>query len=193
MSRVGAGSAQTNAAGSHQSGEPAFLAVGKLRHAHGVHGEMLMEILTDFPDRLQPGTILYLESGVGQLSLTKIRKHGQGLLLTFEGYTSPELVSQFRNQTLFVRTDDLPPLAEGEYYHHQLVGLMVVSDVGKTIGKVTEILETGASAVLVVRPESGADILVPMVDAFIGEIDLARRELTVHLIPGMMPGEVDLG
>jgi 16S rRNA processing protein RimM len=125
--------------------------------------------------------------------LTKCRQPGEGLLLTFEGYTSPEQVNQLRNQILYVRSDDRPSLAEGEYYQHQLIGLMVVSDVGKPIGKVAEILETGASDVLVVRPESGADILVPMVDAFIREIDLARRELIVHLIPGMLPEGADLG
>jgi len=189
MTRVGAKPAQINATGSPVKGEPAFLAVGKLRHAHGVHGEMLMEIWTDFPERLQPGTILYLESGVDQLRLVKRRMHQQGMLMTFEGFTSPEQVGQLRNQVLFVKSTDRPALAKGEYYHHQLIGLNITSDSGTNIGIVTGILETGASDVLVVRSSSGADILIPIVDEFIRHVDLERQEITVHLIPGMLAGE----
>jgi 16S rRNA processing protein RimM len=193
MSKAGAPTAQTNAAGSHLSGEPAFLAVGKLRHAHGVHGEMLMEVWTDFPERLQPGIALYLANGSSQLFMTRKRQHGEGLLVTFEGYTSPEQLSQLRNQVLFVPIEDRPPLAQGEYYHHQLIGMLVMSDTGKPIGIVAEILETGASDVLVVRSKGGPDVLVPMVSSFIRSVDLAGRQLTVHLIPGMVPEEAGLG
>jgi 16S rRNA processing protein RimM len=177
------------AAGSPLPGEPAFLAVGKLRHAHGVHGEILMEVFTDFPNRLQPGAILYLGPEVGQLNLIKCRPHREGLLMTFEGYTTPEEIGQFRNQVLYVKADDRPPLPDGEYYHHQLLNLDVITDAGASLGVVTEILETGSSDVLVIRPEMGADVLIPMVDTFIQDIDLTKRTITVHLIPGMLAEE----
>ena len=189
MTQGRASSAQTDAAGSPLPGEPAFLAVGKLRHAHGVHGEMFMQVITDFPDRLQPGAILYLGLEGKQLHMTKRRQHRDGLLLTFEGYTTPEEVNQFRNQVVFVKSVDLPPLADGEYYHHQLIGLQVITDAGKSIGIVTEILETGASDILVIRPETGPDVLIPIVDAFIHRIDLTKGEIIVHLIPGMLAEE----
>ena len=180
---------QTNAAGSPDSGEPAFLAVGKLRHAHGVHGEILMEVFTDFPDRLQPGSILYLGQEERQLRLIKCRGHREGLLMTFEGYSTPEEIGQFRNQMVFVKSEDRPPLAEGEYYHHQLIGLRVVTREGESIGMVTEILETGASDVLVVRQDTGPEVLIPIADAFIQGIDLARSVITVQMIPGMLAEE----
>lgn len=189
MSRRRAYPTPTKAAGSPLPGEPAFLAVGKLRHAHGVHGEMLMEVLTDFPDRLQPGIVLYLDQAGSQLKLVKCRQHREGLLVTFEGYTTPEEVAQFRNQILSVKADDRPPLAQGEYYHHQLIGLQVVTHARVTLGTVTEILETGASDILVVHPETGPDVLIPIVDAFIQGIDLASGEITVQLIPGMLAEE----
>jgi 16S rRNA processing protein RimM len=80
-------------------------------------------------------------------------------------------------------------LADGEYYHHQLIGLRVVTGEGETIGTVTEILETGASDVLVILPESGPEVLIPVVDSFIKGVDLNRREITVQLIPGMIMEE----
>ena len=180
---------QLEAAGSPGNGEPAYLAVGKLRHAHGVHGEILMEVYTDFPERLQPQDILYLGPAAGELKLVKRRTHNQGLLLTFEGYSTPEQVGELRNQIVYVRAQDRPPLPEGEYYHHQLIDLTVISDEGVTIGPVTEILETGASDVLVVRPETGPEVLIPVADAFIQRIDLDKREITVHIIPGMLAEE----
>ena len=182
-------SAPANAAGSPLPGEPAFLAVGKLRHAHGVHGEILMEVFTDFPERIQPGGVLYLGEDGDQLTLTKCRPVRQGLLMTFEGYSTPEAVGQLRNQVLYVKAADRPALAEGDYYRHQLINLDVVTDTGDRLGVVTEILETGASDVLVIHPETGADVLIPMVDTFIQHIDLAQRTITVHLIPGMLAEE----
>lgn len=189
MSKIDTKKAPMDAAGSPMPGEPAYLAVGKLRHSHGVHGEILMEVYTDFPERLQPGDVLYLGPETGQLKLMKIRIHHEGLLLTFDGYTTPETVGELRNQVLYVRTDDRPPLAEGEYYHHQLIDLTVISDEGLTIGPVIAIIETGASDVLVVRPETGPEVLIPVADAFVQRINLDKREITVHLIPGMLAEE----
>ncbi len=185
MSRTPTSSAPMNATGSPLTGEPAFLAVGKLRRTHGVHGEMLMEVYTDFPERLVPGTILYLDHPVDQLVLVRNRPHHAGLLLTFEGYDTPEAAAALRNRIVFVRADDRPPLAEGEYYHHQLIGLDVLSDQGEAIGVVTDIIETGASDVLVVRPARGPEVLIPVSDAFIHSIDLDQRQIIVQLISGM--------
>ncbi len=148
-----------------------------------------MEVFTDFPERLQPGAALYLGPDIDSLTLTKCRPVNEGLLMTFEGYTTPEAVGQFRNQILYVKATDRPPLPEGEYYHHQLINLDVITDIGAPLGVVNEILETGASDVLVIRPATGPDVLIPMVDTFIQNVDLTHRTITVHLIPGMLAEE----
>jgi 16S rRNA processing protein RimM len=189
MSKVRQRLAQPGVVHLSQPGEPAFLAVGKLLHAHGVHGEMFMEVYTDFPERLVPGVTLYLDSPAETLHLVKLRTHKAGLLMSFEGYTTPEAVGKFRNQLLYVRADDRPPLAEGEYYHHQLINLRVTSEAGEPIGVVREIIETGASDVLVVRPEFGPEVLIPIVDTFVRQVDLSIGTITVHLIPGMLVKE----
>lgn len=173
--------------GSPQKGEPVFLAVGKLRRPHGLHGEIFMDVLTDFPERLHHGMILYVGPEYHPLLLTSHRWHGIALLITFEGFETPEQVGELRNQFAYVTAVDRPPLPEGEYYHHQLIGLRVVSEDGEWLGKVTEILTTGANDVYVVRPEIGKEILIPAVDEFIQAIDLERGEVQIRLVPGLLP------
>jgi 16S rRNA processing protein RimM len=90
---------------------------------------------------------------------------------------------------VYVKADDRPPLADGEYYHHQLINLHVITDAGVSIGIVTEILETGANDVLVIHPEIGPEVLIPIVGPFIQSIDLTNRKITVHIIPGMLAEE----
>ncbi len=189
MSEARSGPAQAKGVPSQSPPEPGLLAIGKLLHAHGVHGEMLMEIYTDFPERLVPGMTLYLDPPAEPLRLVKRRHHNAGLLVSFAGYTTPEEAGQLRNKLVYVHADDRPSLPEGEYYHHQLLDLHVTSESGEPIGVVSAILETGATDVLVVRPAFGPEVLIPMVDTFVREIDLENKGITVRLIPGMLAEE----
>jgi len=91
-----------------------------------------------------------------------------------------------RNELLSVRSEDIPDLPEGEYYHHQILGLHVVGENGDNLGTVIDILETGANDVCVVRQESGAELLLPIVDATVLEIDLAKGIMRVHLLEGLI-------
>ena len=179
-------STPNQAAGSLPTSEPVFLAVGKLRRPHGVHGEILMDIYTDFPERLVADIVIYVGSEYLPLQLVRIRKHGGALLLTLDGYTTPESVGQFRNQIVYVTTLDRPPLPEGDYYHHQLLGLRVVDESGMLLGRIIDILETGANDVLVVRPTTGPELLLPLIDEVILAIDLDRGEILAHLLPGLI-------
>jgi 16S rRNA processing protein RimM len=173
-------------AGSPPSGEPDFLVVGKIRRTHGLRGELLMEILTEFPERLKPGVVVYVGQEHRQLHIRSQRDHNQGLLIAFDGFHNPESAAELRNQLVFVPAGDRPPLPEGEYYHHQLLGLRVVSDEGQDLGIMRQILETGANDVYIVVPEAGPELLLPAIESVILDIDLDRGEMYVHLLPGML-------
>lgn len=174
-------------AGSPQPGEPDFLVVGKLRRPHGVRGELILELVTDFPERLQPGMLLFVGEDHTPLALRSRRPYQRDLLVAFDGFTTPEQSGKLRNSFVFVRTADRPPLPEGEYYHHQLIGLRVVEVGGGELGVVRDILQTGANDVYVVRTLQGAEILLPAIDSVIQEIDLGAGELRVTLLPGLLP------
>lgn len=178
-----------NKTGLPSTGKPVFLAVGKLHRPHGLHGEILMGIRTDFPERLQPEVTVFIGDEKQPITIRTSRTHSKGLLLTFNGYESREQVAELRNQTVFVRTADRPPLPNGEYYYHQLIGLQVISDEGDELGVLTEILETGANDVYLVRAEGGKDLLLPAIDEVIKDVDLQGRKMTVHLMAGLVPNK----
>ena len=173
-------------AGASPVAPPAFLLVGKLHRPHGVRGEMIMSVMTDFPERLKPGTAVYLGPGHDPVTIRSIRHHNRGVLIALEGYTSRDEVIPLRNVEMFVRADDRPPLPEGEYYLHQIIGLQAVTDEGEPLGLVADMIETGANGVFIVRDEDGKEILLPDIDEVILKIDLEAGQMTVHLLEGLI-------
>ena len=172
-------------AGSPHQGEPVFLVIGKLRRPHGLAGEIFMELRTDFPERHVPGSQVFLGDEHQPQKIHSRRPHKDGILVKFEGYDSSESAGLLRNLWVFVRADDRPQLPDGEYYHHQLLGLTVVNESGLPLGEVVEILETGAHDVLVIIATSGKKILMPFVDSMVVEVELNQRLLRVRPVPGI--------
>ena len=174
-------------AGSLKTGEPVFLAVGKIRRPHGVHGDLLVELLTDFPERLVEGKVVYQGEKHRELKIRSKRTHLSGLILGFEGINTPEEAGQFRNQILYVSTRDIPQPAEGEYFFHQLIDLLVVEESGNELGTLTEVFKTGANDVYVVTDSTGREILLPAIKDVVKSIDLKKHRMVVHLLPGLVP------
>lgn len=167
--------------GSLSSSEPGFLVVGKLRRPHGLVGEMLMEILTTFPERLRPGKQVYIGEDHQPIKIVSVRHHAKGLILRFSDLDHVNKVAFLRNTLVFVRVNELPKLAEGEYYHHELIGLEVVSESGEQLGVLAEILVTGANDVYVVRTAENKEILIPAVESIVLGVDIEKRVIRVKL------------
>lgn len=177
--------------GSPSPGEPVYLVVGRLRRPHGLRGEIIFEILTDFPERLRRGTRVYVGDDYQPHHIRSRRSHQNHLLLAFDGYNTPEDIGKLRNLLVYVLTRERPSLPEGDYYHHQLIGLEVITEDGRSLGRVAEILETGgASDVLVVRPDFGPQALIPVIEDFVPRIDLQAGVITVRPIEGLLPDDI---
>ncbi len=174
----------TNAPGS-PDGEPVYLVVGFLRRAHGLRGEMIMDLHTDFPERFQSGRKLLIGEERKPMTLASARPHAKGLLVKFKGVETPEAAGQLRNQWVYVQAADVPSLPEGKLYQHELFGFAVVDDSGNPLGELVEILETGANDVYVVRNEQEKEILLPAIPSVILEVDAEQRLLRVHLLEGL--------
>ena len=177
---------QEDSAGSPSSGEPVFLVIGKLRRPHGLHGDMLMELLTDFSDNLKPGVEVYIGEEYELLIVQRCRWHGKLMRIAFEGLEVPEAVGKYRNTYVHVLSKDHPELPDGEYFHHELIGLKVIDEAGENLGIVDQILETGANDVLLVKDDKEHEILLPVIDPVILDIDLEKSEIRVHILPGFL-------
>lgn len=168
------------------TGEPVYLTVGFIRRPHGVRGELIMDLHTDFPERLRAGAKVFLGEEHMPAKLASARPHGTSLLVSFRGADSPEDAGRWRNIWVYVTAADRPPLPEGKVYQYQIIGLRVVTDEGSELGKLTGILETGANNVYVVKAEDGKEILLPAIPDVILGIDLPNGEIKVHLLDGLL-------
>lgn len=168
------------------SGEPVYLVVGFLRRPHGVRGELIMDVQTDFPERLRAGTKVFLGDEHTAIKISSTRPHGTSLLVAFRGLITPEAVGHLRNTWVYVSAADRPPLPEGQVYHHEILGMSVITDDGRALGELTEILSTGANDVYVVTAEDKKEILLPAIPDVILGIDAAKREIKVHLLEGLI-------
>jgi 16S rRNA processing protein RimM len=167
------------------NGEPVYLTVGFIRRPHGLHGEMVMDLHTDFPERMKSGRKLLVGEDHQPLTLTSVRPHQAGLLVSLKGIDTPEQAGLLRNQWVYIKASDAPKLPEGKIYQHQLLGFQVVDENDQPLGTLVEILETGANNVYVVRDEAGHEILLPAIAEVVLETDTSRRVMRVHVLDGL--------
>jgi len=175
-----------NAGSGSPTGEPVYLIVGFLRRPHGVHGEIIMDVHTEFPDRLRAGTKVYLGEDHKPIKFASTRPHAKGMLVSFHGLTNPEEVGKLRNTYVYVTAADRPPLPDGKIYQHQILGLRVVTDEERELGKLVEIISTGANDVYVVEGEGGKEILLPAIPDVLLSTDLKSGVIRVHLLEGLI-------
>jgi len=173
------------ATGSPPVGGPEYLVVGFIRRPHGIKGEVLMEVHTDFPERIKVNTTVFVSDEYKPVVIASRRRHAKGLIIRFRGIKNPEQAGLYRNTWVYVPTADRPALPEGEYYHHQLIGLNVITDKGQNLGMLVNVMETGANDVYSVQDANGNEILLPAIPSVVLDIDLVERQMHVHLLDGL--------
>lgn len=176
-------------AGSQVVSEPAFLVLGKLRRAHGVKGEIPLEIHTQMLELLTPDSLVYVGEAHHPYKIESTRYKNDLLLLKFYTINDRTLASTLTNELLYVAVDQLPPLPDDEYYLHELIGLDVYQEDGAYLGVLTEILETGANDVYLIDDEAGKEILIPATEEMILGIDLENNKMVVGKMEWYGEGE----
>jgi 16S rRNA processing protein RimM len=181
MTRPGT-NARKSHSGSPSTGEPDYLVVGRLRRPHGLRGELLMDIETDFPERLRAGVTVFLGRRHTRAVIGSTRAVSGGMLVKLQHVDSPDAAGQHRNETVYVAASDRPPLEDGKFYHHQVVGCRVVDEQDHDIGRISEILQTGANDVYVVQRSSGGqELLLPAIDSVVLQIDPESKLVRVRV------------
>jgi len=145
-----------------------------------------MTVLTDFPELISPGQVIYAGERYRAYTVKDIRWHGGDMLVSLKELPDRTAVEIFRNIMVYMKSKDMPELPEGEYFAHQLVGMEVYTDEGEKLGKLKEILITGANDVYLVESPEGKELLLPAIEDVVLDIDQDKFRILVHIIPGLL-------
>jgi 16S rRNA processing protein RimM len=164
---------------------------GKLVNTHGIKGEVKILSQTDFPDiRFAPGSLLSLHDPQASVRLpvevAASREHKGMYIVRLKGYNNINEVEKYKGWTVHVSGADLVDLEEGEYYYHEIIGCRVVTDDGEELGTISEILSPGANDVWVVDRPKGKQLLLPVIDEVLLDVDVQEKRVTVRLMEGLI-------
>lgn len=170
----------------HPATEEEWALVGEIVGVFGVHGELKVRPLSDFPERFAVGVTLYLGDRREPHTITHSRLRPGSHIIALSGVESANDGERLRGQTLAIPTAALAPLAPDQFYQHDVLGLRVVHVNGTPLGVIVDILSAGPNDLYVVRDEqSGAEHMLPAVKEFVKQVDLAAGVMRVEPIPGL--------
>ncbi|HEX5688787.1 MAG TPA: ribosome maturation factor RimM [Roseiflexaceae bacterium] len=165
------------------------LLIGQIVAPFGVRGQLKMRSYTAHVDHLRRRiSTVYLGDKRRAYKLSSLFEHKPGLLiLTLGGVDTREGAEDLRGQEVAIRESEAAPLEDGEYFIHQLYGLTVVDEAGAEIGRVKEVIETGANDVLIVTRPDQPEALIPMIHDVVQHLDIAGGRVVIRLLDGLLP------
>jgi 16S rRNA processing protein RimM len=164
-----------------------LVAVARLVRPRGIKGELVAEILTDFPDRFDLLEDVTAVSPTGETIDLKVEDHwfqNGRVILKFAGYDSIESAETLRDREICVPECDTVELEEGEYFDWQLAGCRVVTITGEQLGQVAEIMRPGGTELLVVKGEK--EYLIPFANAICTEVDIENKLIRIDPPEGLL-------
>ena len=181
----------SGAAPSDDSGM-AWIAVGEVVGAFGIHGEIKVLPLTDFPDRFARTPTLYLGDARAPHAVQSARPHQRIVLVKLDGIDEVAVAERLRGVTLWIPEAERMPLDAGKFYLHDVVGLRVFHVNGQPLGEVVNFITGSGNDLFVVRATpSGREVLLPAVRAFVHEMDISAGVLRVDPIPGLFDDQAE--
>ncbi|MEV7023376.1 ribosome maturation factor RimM [Kitasatospora sp. NPDC093558] len=168
------------------------LVVGRIGRAHGIRGDVSVEVRTDEPElRLGPGAVVLTDpASVGPLTVESGRVHSGRLLLRFAGVKDRNAAEALRGTLLISEVDpEERPDDPEEYYDHQLIGLDVVLADGTLVGELTEVVHLPYQDLLTVKKADGTEVLVPFVTQIVPTIDLENQRAVITPPAGLIDPE----
>ena len=151
-----------------------LVTIGRVVKPQGRKGEMVVEVLSDRPERFTSLRRAFLpaESGLArEVTVTAAWPHKGRYVLKLQGVDSIDQAESCRGMEVRIAEDELEPLPEGSYYHHQLKGLRVEDPEGATLGVVQEVMTTAGEAPVLVIKGSNGELLLPLADSFVRRVD----------------------
>ena len=173
--------------------DPEFIAVGRITRAHGVHGEVAVLPLSQVESRFEPGSLLLAGPEHRPVTVASERPHGSRLLVAFDEIGDRTQAEELAGAYLFVNAADVAPPPPGEFWPHQLVGCRVLTEGGRDLGRVAEVVHGPANDIWVTRSEDGTEALVPALRDVVREVDVAAGRVVVAEVPGLTVPDAEDG
>ena len=158
-----------------------MITIGVVIKPQGRKGEVLVQPLSDRPDRFESLRRVFVPvpgaAHARPVAVTNHWPHKGRIVLKLEGVDSIDEAEKYRGIELRIGEDEVEALPAGSYYHYQLKGLKVEDPVGRPLGIAADVLVTGGEAPVLVVKGAGGEVLIPMAEAFIRQVDLEHGRI----------------
>jgi 16S rRNA processing protein RimM len=164
-----------------------YIPLGKIQKAWGLKGEVKFALYHSSSEALLKTRQVYRKVGSSFRStfLNSVKKQGKHWVIQLEGFRSPEATIPLQGEELFLPAEELSQKGVDEYYIFELIGLEVLTPAGKALGHVEEVVNYGASEILVVRDlEKASEILIPLVSDSVKNISLVEKKIIIEPMEG---------
>ena len=165
-----------------------FLRVGVISSTHGIRGEVKVYPTTDDPERFLELDEVILDTGREHkiLEIEGVKFFKNQVILKFKGYDNINDSEKYLKKDLLVDREHAVELGENENFIADLIDMEVVTDEGKVLGTLTDVIETGANDVYAVKTPEGKEILLPAIRDCILDVDVDEKRMTVHVMEGLL-------
>ena len=165
-----------------------FLRVGVISSTHGIRGEVKVYPTTDDPERFLDLDEVILDTGREHkiLEIEGVKFFKNQVILKFKGYDNINDIEKYLKKDLLVVREHAVELGENENFIADLIDMEVVTDEGKVLGTLTDVIETGANDVYAVKTPEGKEILLPAIRDCILDVNVDEKRMTVHVMEGLL-------
>ena len=162
--------------------------VGVISNTRGIRGEVKVYPTTDNVRRFDDLKEVILDTGKEQLNLhvTSVKYFKNMVILKFKEFDNINDIIPYKGMDLLVTRENAIPLEEGEYYIADIIGSKVITDEDKILGTLTDVLQTGANDVYVVKTKDGKEVLLPSIEECILDRDIENKIVKVHIMKGLL-------
>ena len=162
---------------------PEFISIGEVLSPRGTKGHFMVSIITDFPERFSPDSKIYIDHRPFTIENSSLQKGN--FVIKLYGIDISEEALKLKGREIEIHHSQLKSLADGQYYHFQLVGLEVFTFEGEPVGKLKHVLTSPGNDVYVVEGEKG-EVLIPAVEDVIRLVDIKRGRIVIEAIDGLL-------
>ncbi|WP_455949883.1 ribosome maturation factor RimM [Eubacterium sp.] len=165
-----------------------YLRVGVIANTHGVRGEVKVYPTTEDIKRFDYLKEAVIDTGKEKINVnvTGVKYFKNMVILKFEQYDNMDQVIPLKGMDLLVTRENAIPLAEGEHYIVDMIGCKIITDEGVTLGELTDVMQTGANDVYVVKTTDGKEVLLPAIKECVLEKDIENKVIKVHIMKGLL-------